>query len=144
MGAAVTVDLNDLVMASRAATAATRAVNSPPIAQARPVSPAGDRWQSLNQFVDLIAPRLSLAERAVWLVLYRHARDGVVDVSSRGLATAAAVDKMTVVRALRVLEAVGLVWPVWKSGRKGSPSKYAMHHRPGECLARVLARSAAR
>jgi len=141
----VTKDLNAVLMGKRKAREAASPATAPARAPlAKPASPASDRWQTLNAFVDVIAPRLTLAERAVWFVLYRHARDGVVDVSSRGLATAAAVDKMTVVRALRVLEAVGLVWPVWKSGRKGSPSKYAMHHRPGECLARVLARSAAR
>jgi len=135
----VTKDLNAVLMGKRKAREAELPATAPARAPlARPVSPAGDRWQALNQFVDLIAPRLSLAERAVWLVLYRHARDGVVDVSSRGLATAARVNKATASRALRTFEAVGIVWPIWKSTDRSKGSQYGLHPRPSECLAKVL------
>jgi len=139
-------DLNARVMASRAKAAAARAAELPtaqaPKPTAKPASPAGDRWQTFNGFVDVIAPRLTLAERAVWLVLFRHARGCVVETTARTLATAADIDKETASLALKAFEAVGLVWPIWKSTDRSRSSKYGMHHRPGECLAKVLKRRA--
>jgi hypothetical protein len=104
----------------------------------------GDRWRAFNSFVDLIAPRLTLAERAVWIVLFRHARDGVTETTARVLATAAGIDKATAVRSVRTLHRVGLVWTVWKSTDRSKASKYAMHPKPAECLAKLPSRGGAK
>lgn len=107
----------------------------------RDKSRAGDRWATLNAFVDVIAPRLTLAERAVWLVMFRHARDGVVQTSERQLATAARIDKATAGRALRQLVELRLAWPVMKSRSKESTSRYGLHPRPSACLSAVVAKA---
>ena len=98
----------------------------------------GERWATYNAFVDVIAPRLTLAERAVWHVMFRHARDGRCETTARQLAAAANVSTSTAQAALARLDRVGLVWPIWKSTDKSKPSKYGMHPRPAECLPRLL------
>lgn len=105
----------------------------------QPAARKGDRWATFNAFMDLIAPRLTLAERAVWLVMFRHARNGVVQASERQLSTAANIDKVTAGRALRRLVELRLVWPVFKSTNKGSASRYGLHPHPDSCLAGVMA-----
>lgn len=99
----------------------------------------GDRWATYNAFVDVISPRLTLAERAVWHVMFRHTRNGVVQTSERQLSTAAAIDKATAGRALRQLVQLRLVWPVMKSSNKASTSRYGLHPRPEKCLPAVMA-----
>lgn len=99
---------------------------------------SGDRWRAFNSFMDVIAPRLTLAERAVWLVMFRHARNGVVQTSERQLATAADIDKATAGRALRRLTALRLTWPIRKSTNKAMQSQYAIHPNPAACLAAVI------
>lgn len=101
---------------------------------------SGDRWAAFNSFMDVIAPRLTLAERAVWLVMFRHARDGVVQTSERQLATAARIDKATAGRALRQLVELGLAWPVMKSRSKECTSRYGIHPRPSTRLSAAIAR----
>jgi len=98
------------------------------------------RWQTYNEFVDVIGPRLTLAEREIWHVMFRHARGGVVETTARRLATACQINKATVVRAQRGLEAVGLIWTIWKSVERSRSSKYGLHDRPAACLGKVLAR----
>lgn len=100
----------------------------------------GGRWQTFNQFVDVIAPHLSLAERAVWLVVFRVARNGVCETSERRLAVACRIEKKTAGRALRELVALRLVWPVYLSASKEQASKYGLHPTPADRLAEVLRR----
>ncbi len=113
-----------------------------PGAKAR--SRKGDRWAALNTFVDVIAPRLTLVERAVWVVMFRYARGGVCETSERGMATQAGIDKASAGRALRRLEDVGLIWTVFKSHSKGASSRYGVHPRPEACLPAVIAADGAR
>jgi predicted transcriptional regulator len=72
--------------------------------------------------------------------MFRHARGGVVETTARRLATACRIDKATVVRAQRRLEAAGIILTNWKSMENGRPSKYGMHARPADCLAKLLSR----
>lgn len=97
------------------------------------------RWVTFNTFVDVIAPRLSLPERSVWLVMFRHSRSGVCDTSERRLSEQVRIDKATAGRALRLLVGLGLVWPVFKSSSKGEASRYGLQPRPEACLAAVMA-----
>jgi hypothetical protein len=98
----------------------------------------GRRWEAFNSFVDVVAPRLSLAERAVWLVMFRHARGWVVETSVRHLSQGAAVSRSTAEASLVTLVQAGLVWPIVKSSHKGTGSKYGIHPDPSACLARLL------
>ena len=111
--------------------------------RASPASPSarrkGDRWAALNGFVDVIAPRLSLAERSVWTLMFRHARGWVCETSVRFVAQGAAVSRSTAEAALARLQRAGLVWPITKSRHKGSASRYGMHPDPAACLGRLLA-----
>lgn len=96
------------------------------------------RWATYNQFIDTIAPSLTLAERAVWHVMFRHARNGTCETSVRMLATAAKVSRSTAEAGLHRLVACGVVWPIWKSHDKSKASKYGMHPAPAACLSRVI------
>ena len=96
------------------------------------------RWQTFNQFVDVIGPELTLAEREVWHVMFRHARGGVVETTARRLATACRIDKATVVRAHARLEAVGLIRTIWRSTDRSKASKYAFNPSPAACLPKLL------
>jgi hypothetical protein len=124
---------------------AAGAGGSRPPAAGKPATPpsrpaaGGGRWQTFNEFVDVIGPRLTLAEREVWHVMFRHARGGVVETTARNLATACRINKATVVRAHARLEVVGLIWPIWKSLDRSRPSKYGINPMPAACLAKLEA-----
>lgn len=98
----------------------------------------GDRWNAYNSFVDLISPHLPLSDRAIWHVMFRHARDGVCETTVRTIAQAAAVSRSTAEAGLRRLVASGLVWAIWKSKDRAKASKYGIHPKPSECLPRLL------
>ncbi len=132
-------------IADRPATDGTVKADKPAAAlEEKPKPPKGDRWATLNSFVDLIAPRLTLAERAVWLVMFRHARGGICETSERGIATQAGIDKASAGRAIRRLVELRLVWPMFKSSSKDKFSRYGVHPRPDACLPGVLAADEAR
>ena len=96
------------------------------------------RWQTFNAFMDVIAPRLTLAERTVWIVMFRHARNGTCDISERAIAKQANIDKATAGKALRQLVALRLVWVVFKSTSKEKSSRYGMQPNPADRLAAVI------
>jgi len=96
-----------------------------------------DRWATFNAFVDEIGCRLTLADRYVWVIMFRHARNGVCETTVRMLATAANISNSTAQAALNRLQAVGLVKPIWKSRDKSKASKYRVHDRPTDCLDRL-------
>ena len=135
------VDIEGNILRSRAA----RLLAAPPNGNGKPAkghpkaaqkADAG-RWRTLNEFVDLIGPHLTLAEKAVWVVLFRHARNGVCETTARMLATAAGVSVSTAQRALERLHRAGLIWPIWKSKDRSKASKYGIHPRPNVCLSNV-------
>ena len=103
----------------------------------QPAFRKGGRWITFNTFMDVIAPRLTLAERAVWLVMFRHARGGVCETTVRMLATAAGVSRSTAEAAVQQLVTSGLVWAIWKSRDKGKASKYGIHANPDRCVHRL-------
>ncbi len=141
------VDVNANAQRHRARRVADTQPTDSPVKAGQPTASAsdkpqphkGDRWATLNSFVDVIAPRLTLAERAVWLVMFRYSRNGVCDTSERAIATQAAIDKASAGRALRRLVELRLVWPLFKSNRKGTSSRYGIHPQPAACLVAAIA-----
>jgi predicted transcriptional regulator len=93
------------------------------------------RWQTLNQFVDVVAPAITKTEVLVWMLLFRHATNGTVETSERRIATALQLTKTSAGRALRGLTAAGLVWPIYRSTTKAASSKYGVHPNPAVCMA---------
>lgn len=98
-----------------------------------------NRWATFNSFVDVIGPRLTLAERAVWFVMFRHARGGVCETTVRLVAQGATVSRSTAEAAMSRLNRAGLIWAIWKSRDKSTASKYGIHPTPADCLDRLLA-----
>ena len=111
-----------------------------PPAAPREANGSQGRWQTYNEFVDAVGPLLTLAEREVWHIMFRHTRGGVVETTARRLATAAAIDKDTVSLAQRRLEAAGLIRTIWKSTDRSRASKYALNPSPAACLPKLLAK----
>jgi predicted transcriptional regulator len=85
---------------------------------------AGERFRTLNTFVDFTLADLSRAEIAVWLILYRDTRDGTARTGIMDLARRAGCDRSTVFRALRRLERIGLVKIVHRGGLGKGVSRY--------------------
>jgi DNA-binding transcriptional ArsR family regulator len=89
---------------------------------------AAGRFAVLNAFIDATLRTLSRAEAAVWLILYRDTkRDGLARTSQADLARRAGSDARTVRRALRKLQAAGLVAVVRRGGLRCGPSSYRIH-----------------
>lgn len=127
----------------RAAQLAAKASSRPAAGRSagRPARKSPDRWATLNEFVDVIAPAITKTESLVWLLLFRNARHGVVETSERTIASALQIQRTSAGRALRGLVECGLVWSIYKSIAKGVPSKYGLHPNPGQCLDRAWQRS---
>jgi hypothetical protein len=85
---------------------------------------APGRFGLLNAFVDGATSRLSRADLAVWLVLFRDSRDGTAATAQSAIAQRAGCDVRTVRRALASLEKAGLVEVVVRSGLRRGPSRY--------------------
>lgn len=85
---------------------------------------SGDRFAVLNGFVDCSMAGLSKAELATWLILYRDTRNGTARTSQADIARRAGLDVRTVRRAIRKLEAAGLLVVVFKGGLNSGPSRY--------------------
>jgi len=106
-----------------------------------PTEASKNRWQTLNQFVDLVAPVIAKNEVLVWLLLFRHSRNGTVETSERRIAAALRLTRTSAGRALRGLTAGGFVWPIYRSTSKGACSKYGLHPNPAACIARNAERN---
>jgi hypothetical protein len=124
---------------SSAALAAERPTGGTKRASKRSKTDPHDRgrWQTLNQFIDTIFPHLSLAERTVWMLMFRHARDGVCETTVRLLAQGATISRSTAETALAKLERYGLVWTIWKSRDKSKGSRFGIHPNPAQCLPKL-------
>ncbi len=91
---------------------------------------AGERFAVLNAFADFALADLSRAEIAVWLVLYRDTRDGTARTSYDDLARRAGLNRRNVGRAVRRLEARGLVKVVCRGGLGRGVSRYRVRGLP--------------
>jgi DNA-binding transcriptional ArsR family regulator len=91
---------------------------------------AGERFAVLNAFVDFALAGLNRADVAVWLVLYRDTRDGTARTSYDDLARRVGVNRRNVGRALRRLEARGLLTVVHRGGLRRGASRYRVRGLP--------------
>jgi DNA-binding MarR family transcriptional regulator len=85
---------------------------------------AAGRFHDFNAFVDGSLAELTRAEMAVWLVLFRDARNGIACTAQEDIARRAGCDRRTVNRALRRLGQLGLVKLVRRGGLDGTVSRY--------------------
>ncbi len=90
----------------------------------------GERFAILNACIDFALANLTRAEIAVWLILFRDTRDGTARTSYDDLARRAGLDRRNVGRALRRLEAKGLVEVVRRGGIRQGASHYRVHGLP--------------
>jgi DNA-binding MarR family transcriptional regulator len=91
---------------------------------------AGERFAVLNAFVDFALAGLTRAEIAVWLVLYRDTRDGTSRTSYGDLARRVGINRRNVGRALRRLEARGLLTVVHRGELGRGVSRYHVRGLP--------------
>jgi hypothetical protein len=90
----------------------------------------GERFAVLNSFVDYALADLSRRDIAVWLVLYRDTRDGTARTSYDDLARRAGLNRRNVGRAVRRLEARGLIKVVHRGGLRRGVSRYRVRGLP--------------
>lgn len=106
----------------------------------------GQRWVTMNQFIDDIARHLDDTERATWHVLYRHA-DAATSTVEVGIATMAEkVGRSTrsVMRAIDQLVSYGLLERLHRGRRQTGPSRYRLATRPADSLDKVRHMAATR
>ena len=84
----------------------------------------GERFATLNAFVDFTAGTLNRAELLTWLVLYRDTRDGTAATSQDDIARRTGLCKRTVQLTTRRLEAAGLLKRVHRGGLRRGTSRY--------------------
>jgi hypothetical protein len=86
---------------------------------------SGERFPTLNAFVDFTLAGLKPSERAVWLVLFRDTkRDGIARTSERDIARRAGITDRMVRYALKALGRRGLVRIVRRGRLQTGPSSY--------------------
>jgi hypothetical protein len=91
---------------------------------------ASERFAVLNTFTDFTLADLNRAEIAVWLVLYRDTRDGTARTSYDDIARRAGCNRRNVGRALRRLQALGVLRVVYQGGLGRGPSRYRVRGLP--------------
>ncbi len=76
----------------------------------------GDRFATINSFVDFTLGSLTRNEMAVWLVLWRDTKDGTARTSQTDIARRAGIGRRTVVRIIDKLASKGLLRVVHRGG----------------------------
>jgi len=122
-----TTDIGANVAANRAKVLASRTANNRTANPASKQRGQGDRWATLNTFVDGVMGRCTEAELRVWLVLYREvkpggqARVGMTDIARR-----TGMTRRGVVNAVNGLKRRGLIEVVTRGSINGSPNSYRL------------------
>jgi hypothetical protein len=98
----------------------------PAVPQAKPAKhkAAGERFATLNAFVDCSMARRTRSELATWLVLYRDTRNGTAATSQADIARRAGLSVRAVKRAVAGLQAAGLLSVCYTGGLNRGPSRY--------------------
>ena len=76
----------------------------------------GERFTTINAFVDFTLAGLTRNEAAVWLVLWRDTKVGTARTAQSDIARRAGVNRRTVIRILGKLESTGLLLTVHRGG----------------------------
>ena len=76
----------------------------------------GDRFATINAFVDFTLGGLTRNEAAVWLVLWRDTKDGTARTAQSDIARRAGIGRRTVVRMIDSLTTKGLLRTVHQGG----------------------------
>ena len=87
---------------------------------------AGNRWQTLNEFVDVTLKHLRPAEAKVWMVLFRDSRNGLSKVAQTHIAERCGIARESVSRAIKELERKNLVKTVRHGGVNRGLSWYQL------------------
>ena len=87
---------------------------------------AGDRFRTLNAFVDATMRELTPSEKIVWFVLFREVRNGVANVAQGDIATRSGLTQSTVSQAIQRLKGRGLVRVVRQGGFRSGQSTYVI------------------
>jgi hypothetical protein len=85
---------------------------------------AGDRFRTLNAFVDFTLASLTCSEIAIWLILWRDTKDGIARTSFDDLARRAGCNRRQVSRAMGSLRTKGLAKVVHQGGFRRGVSTY--------------------
>ena len=93
-------------------------------AKGKPKASIGQRFTTLNDFVDHSLSGLTRVEIAVWLVLYRDSRDGSARTAMSDIARRVGCNRCSVVRAMTRLETLGLVKVIYRGGIGKGASRY--------------------
>jgi hypothetical protein len=86
----------------------------------------GDRFRTLNAFVDATMRELTPSEKIVWFVLFREVRNGVASVAQDDIATRSGLTQPTVSLAIQRLIGRGLVRVVRQGGFRRGQSTYVV------------------
>src|SRR5262245_5689030 len=90
----------------------------------------GERFKTLNTFVDFTATGLPRGALLVWLILFRDTRDGTARTSVADMARRAGCNRSTVIRSVRQLQQAGLLQVVHRGGLGHGPSRYRVRPLP--------------
>lgn len=84
----------------------------------------GDRFGTINAFVDFTLASLTRNEAAVWLVLWRDTKNETARTAQADIARRAGIGRRTVVRIVAKLERKGLLQTVHQGGLNRGMSVY--------------------
>lgn len=97
-----------------------------PIGTSKHKPETGDRFRTLNAFVDATMRELTPSEKIVWFVLFREVRNGVASVAQDDIATRSGLTQPTVSLAIQRLIGRGLVRVVRQGGFRRGQSTYVV------------------
>ncbi len=88
---------------------------------------SGQRFEMLNNFVDVTMRGLTPRQRAVWMCLYRDSRDGIAKTAQTYIAERCGLQRPTVSTTIGELEDLGLVETIHRGGLNRGISNYRVH-----------------
>ncbi len=89
-----------------------------------PPKRSGQRFRTLNEFVDCTLQQLTPRQAAVWLCLFRDSRNGTATAAQSYIAQRCGLKRPTVSTTISELEALGLVTTIHRGGINRGLSRY--------------------
>ena len=87
----------------------------------------GDRFATINSFVDCSLAELSRSEALTWFVLWRDTKDGTVRTSAADIARRIGCSRRAVTDALAGLRQRGLLTLIYRGGMNQGVSVHRVH-----------------